>query len=404
MDSARAEAAAAFRRARETREEQKEMNYRALGNTGLLVGEIGMGCEGLTGGEEHIREMFAAARTMGVNYLDFYTADPEVRSSVGRALKEVPGHFVLQGHLCSVWQNGQYKATRDIGEVRASFEDMLRRLETDYIDVGMIHYVDTMDTWNTVANGEVMRYALEQKRAGRIRCIGLSSHNPEVALAAVESGLVEVLMFSVNPCYDLQPAGENCEALWAEESYAGMLVNMDPARERLYETCQRLGVGITVMKAFGGGDLLTADSPAGVALTVEQCIHYALTRPAVASVMSGVHTSAELAASLAYETAPDSARDYAAALATFPKISWRGHCMYCGHCAPCPKGIDVASVTKFLNLARAQGMVPETVREHYAALARKAGECIACGACSKRCPFGVDAVENMRRAEETFGA
>ena len=52
--------------------------------------------------------------------------------------------------------------------------------------------------------------------------------------------------------------------------------------------------------------------------------------------------------------------------------------MYCGHCAPCPKGIDVASVTKFLNLARAQGMVPETVREHYAALARKAGECIAC--------------------------
>ena len=59
------------------------------------------------------------------------------------------------------WQNGQYKATRDIGEVRASFEDTLRRLETDYIDVGMIHYVDTMDTWNTVANGEVMRYALE---------------------------------------------------------------------------------------------------------------------------------------------------------------------------------------------------------------------------------------------------
>ena len=353
------------------------MEYRELGRTGLRVSEIGLGCEGFVGKtEEETQALMTQAVEAGVNCMD----------------------------LCTVWQNGQYKATRDIGEVRASFEDMLRRLETDYIDVGMIHYVDTMDTWNTVANGEVMRYALEQKRAGRIRCIGLSSHNPEVALAAVESGLVEVLMFSVNPCYDLQPAGENCEALWAEESYAGMLVNMDPARERLYETCQRLGVGITVMKAFGGGDLLKADSPAGVALTVEQCIHYALTRPAVASVMSGVHTSAELAASLAYETAPDSARDYAAALATFPKISWRGHCMYCGHCAPCPKGIDVASVTKFLNLARAQGMVPETVREHYAALAHKAGECIACGACSKRCPFGVDAVENMRRAEETFGA
>ena len=250
----------------------------------------------------------------------------------------------------------------------------------------------------------ILRYLQDLQRQGVVRHLGLSSHAPRLANRVLDMRIIDMLMFSVNPCYDLQPAGENCEALWAEESYAGMLVNMDPARERLYETCQRLGVGITVMKAFGGGDLLTADSPAGVALTVEQCIHYALTRPAVASVMSGVHTSAELAASLAYETAPDSARDYAAALATFPKISWRGHCMYCGHCAPCPKGIDVASVTKFLNLARAQGMVPETVREHYAALARKAGECIACGACSKRCPFGVDAVENMRRAEETFGA
>ena len=51
------------------------------------------------------------------------------------------------------------------------------------------------------------------------------------------------------------------------------------------------GSGITVMKAFGGGDLLSEElSPAGKALTVNQCIHYALTRPAVACVMSGVRT------------------------------------------------------------------------------------------------------------------
>lgn len=340
----------------------------------------------------------------GVNCMDLYTPDPDLRSRVGRALRGRREQFVLQAHLCTVWQNGQYKATRDIGEVRASFEDVLRRLETDYIDVGMIHYVDTMDTWNTVANGEVMRYALEQKRAGRIRCIGLSSHNPEVALAAVESGLVEVLMFSVNPCYDLQPAGENCEALWAEESYAGMLVNMDPARERLYETCQRLGVGITVMKAFGGGDLLSAAlSPAGKALTPYECLHYALTRPAVAAVLCGARTLEQLKDALAYETASPGEKDYAAALAALPKISWQGHCMYCGHCAPCPSGISVAEVTKFLNLARAQGETPETVREHYRALSHHASECVRCGACEKRCPFGVPVRENMARATEIFG-
>ena len=249
-----------------------------------------------------------------------------------------------------------------------------------------------------------MRYALEQKASGRIRHIGLSSHNPAAALAAVESGLIEVLLFSVNPCYDLQPGSEDCGALWDDQSYAKPLLNMDPERERLYETCQRRGVGITVMKAFGGGDLLSTDSPAGKALTVNQCIHYALTRPAVASVMSGVHSAAELAASLAYETATAAERDYAAAFAAFPKISWQGHCMYCGHCAPCPEGIEVAAVTKFLNLARAQGEVPETVREHYAALAHKAGDCVACGACEARCPFGVPVRENMRQAKALFGA
>ena len=77
--------------------------------------------------------------------------------------------------------------------------------------------------------------------------------------------------------------------------------------------------------------------------------------------------------------------------------------MYCGHCAPCPRGIDVASVTKFLNLARAQGGVPETVREHYAILSHHARECIACGACEGRCPFNVPIRENMRQAAEIFG-
>ena len=136
---------------------------------------------------------------------------------------------------------------------------------------------------------------------------------------------------------------------------------------------------------------------------MEQCIHYALTRPAVASVMSGVHTSAELAASLAYETAPDSARDYAAALATFPKISWRGHCMYCGHCAPCTAGIDIASVNKYYNLTLAQHEIPETVREHYRLLPHHASECIACGRCERNCPFGVDIIGHMRLAAAKFG-
>ena len=220
----------------------------------------------------------------------------------------------------------------------------------------------------------------------------------------MKSGCIEVLMFSVNPCYDLQPASEDVEELWAEKNYKEHLVNMDPERQELYETCQRLGVGVTVMKVFGGGDLLDEKlSPAGKALTANQCLHYALTRPAVSTVLVGAHSVAQLRESLAYEEASEEEKDYAAAFASFPNISWEGYCMYCSHCAPCPKKIDVASVTKFLNLAKAQGTVPETVREHYEVLMHHAGECIRCGACETRCPFHVPVMENMRQAREMFG-
>ena len=163
-------------------------------------------------------------------------------------------------------------------------------------------------------------------------------------------------------------------------------------------------VGITVMKCFGGGDLLSAElSPAGVALSSAQCISYALSRPAVSVVLAGAHSVEQLEASVAYEDTPEEARDYALALSSFPRINWSGHCMYCSHCEPCPKQIDIASVTKFLNLATAAKELPETVREHYRVLEHHAGECVQCGTCESRCPFQVSIRENMKRAAAVFG-
>lgn len=381
------------------------MKYRKLGDTGLLVSEIGLGCEGFAEEEcRNTKKLLDVAENQGINYFDLYASDPKVRASVGEALQGRREKFILQSHVCSVWKDGQYKRTRNIDEVKKGVEEMLSLLQTDYIDVGMIHYVDSMKDWHTVSEGPVLAYVKELKEKGIIRHIGLSSHNPEVALEAVKSGDIEVLMFSVNPCYDLQPASEDVEELWAEKNYKEHLINMNPERQELYEICQRLGVGVTVMKAFGGGDLLDEKlSPTGKALTVNQCIHYALTRPGVSTVLVGAHSVEQLQQSIAYEDATEEERDYAPAFASFPNISWKGHCMYCSHCAPCPKKIDVASVTKFLNLAKAQGTVPETVREHYEVLPHHAGECIQCGACETRCPFGVPIIENMKQAAEIFG-
>ncbi len=381
------------------------MNYRNLGNTGLKVSEIAMGCEGFYEDETRMaKELFDAAERLGINYFDLYAPDPTMRRAVGEAMKGRREKFIIQAHLCSVWKNDQYLRTRNLKEVKPAFEEMLEILQVDYVDVGMIHYCDAMSDWENIIKNGILDYACELKEQGKIKHIGLSSHNPKVALEAVNTGKIEVLMFSVNPCYDLQPASEDVNQIWADEAYAKQLTNMDPDRQRLYEVCEEKGVGITVMKAFGGGDLLTKEmSPAGVALTPVQCISYALSRPAVATVCSGARTVEQLEISASYSDASEEEKDYAAVLSTFPSISWEGHCMYCNHCLPCPSKIDIADVTKFYNLTKAQGFVPETVREHYKVLEHHAEECIQCGACEARCPFHVNIRENMRNAKETFG-
>ena len=340
------------------------MIYRELGNTGIKVSEIGIGCEGfIDKTADQVREFVDLMEQEGVNCIDLYSPNPVFRSSLGAALAGRREKFVLQAHLCTIWKDGQYKRTRDIKEVKEGFADQLKRLGTDYVEIGMIHYVDSVEEWRNVADGPVIQYARMLKEEGVVKTIGLSSHNPEAALEAIRGGDIDVLMFSVNPCYDLMPASEDVEDLWNEKNYEKPLLNMEPARQELYEECQRRGVGITVMKAFGGGDLLDGElSPAGKALNAFQCLSYALTRPAVATVLSGARSLQELKSDIAYESAKEEERDYAPALAAFPKISWAGHCMYCGHCAPCPKGIDVAMVTKLLNLAVAQDGIPENVR------------------------------------------
>lgn len=383
------------------------MNYRTLGRTGIKVSEIGLGSEVFVNKEDAFaQEVINAAIDAGVNYFDLYNPEPYVRDFFGKAMRGRREKFVMQAHLCSAWIDGQYKRTRVMDEVKPAFADLLARLGTDYIDVGMIHYVDEQKDFDEVFHGPVIEFAQEQKSAGKIRHIGMSTHNPRVAIQAVKSGLINVIMFSVNPAYDIVPPNEDVDILFEKETYNApdVLSSTDPERQELYSLCESRGVAITVMKPYGGGALLKAEeSPFGAAMTVVQCLHYCLTRPGVASILAGAGNVEQLMEAVAYCNASDDEKDYAKLLSSCPAHPFTDKCMYCGHCAPCTVGIDIASVNKFADLCEAQGMVPETVREHYKALSVKASACVECGQCETRCPFGVKIVEHMRKARELFG-
>lgn len=85
-------------------------------------------------------------------------------------------------------ENGQYLRTRNLAEVKTGFHDMLNLLGVDYIDVGLIHYCDSLSDWQNILDKGGLDYAETLKNAGKIGHIGLSSHNPVVARKAVETG------------------------------------------------------------------------------------------------------------------------------------------------------------------------------------------------------------------------
>lgn len=382
------------------------MNYRRLGKTGLMVSEIGLGGEWL---ERHNTQECEAvirrAEELGINILDCWMSEPNVRSNIGKALTGHREKWFIQGHIGSTWQNGQYVRTRDVEKCREAFEDLLTRFQTDYIDLGMIHFVDTEKDWEGAFHSPYIDYVKALKEKGTIRHIGMSTHNPAMVKKAVESGIVEMVLFSVNPAFDMHPATDDLDTYFDWENYQEELGGIDPQRAEVYRLCEKADVGITVMKPYAGGRLFDPKmSPFGVALTPVQCIHYCLTRPAVAAVMAGYDTPEQVAEAVAYETASEEEKNYARILAQAPRHTFsQGECTYCGHCKPCPVEIDIAMVNKYYDLAVMQGEVPATVKAHYLALDKTAGACIGCHSCESRCPFGVKIAERMRKTAELFG-
>jgi predicted aldo/keto reductase-like oxidoreductase len=383
------------------------MKYRKLGKTGLMVSEVGFGGEHLEKMEYwKIKPVIDAVLDAGINIIDVFMPEPNVRTNIGKALAGRRDKVFIQGHIGVGWINGQYAHTRELETSKFYFSDLMARLQTDYIDIGVFHFVDNDADFEKMFHTDILKYAQQLKAKGTIKAIGMSSHNPAVALKAVKTGLIDVLMFSLNPAFDLLPSDAGLEKMFhlKETFQDGQLQGIDPVRRELYETCETMGVGITVMKGLGAGALLSdKSSPFGVALTPLQCIHYALTRPGVSSFMLGARTPDEVRISARYSEASDKEKDYSIVLANVPRYSLDGKCMYCNHCLPCPTEIDIARVNKYLDLASNSETVPESISHHYSEMSHTAADCIECGSCEANCPFNVPVIERMKKATAVFG-
>lgn len=380
------------------------MEYRKIGKTDMNSSIIGLGTEHLDGKPyEQVEKTIHSALENKINIMDVFMPGEEIRRNIGKALGNRRKDVIIQGHICSVDLNEQYDITRDLKISIEYFENLLRFLKTDYIDFGMLFFMDSEEAFDKVVHGGIADYMMKRKKDGTIRAIGASSHNPIIAKKLVETGILDSLMFSINPAFDMTPASqdvlETYDKNFSEQKYTGI----DPSRAELYRVCEQREVGITVMKTLGAGKLMSAEhTPYEKPMTVAQCIHYALTRPAVVSALVGCQTPEQVEEAISYLNLSESERDYTDIIGNY-KSDFEGSCVYCSHCQPCPVDIDIATVNKYLDIALLdKDNIPPSIKQHYNALDAKGSACIECGSCEERCPFGVPIIKNMKTATKLF--
>ena len=382
------------------------MEFRILGRTGLNVSTIGLGCEYFDVAKppyEQIKATIDFALDNGINIFDIFMPGREIREAIAKALGNRRKDVIIQGHIGSTDIRQQYDISRDLPTVQKYFEDLLRIYGR--IELGMLFFIDSDDDYKNVFETEFINYALKLKQQGDIGHIGFSSHNPKTAMRVIETGTVDMMMFSINPAFDMLPVDEYVFDHNQKDFGKDMFRGLDPARAALYSLCEQKQIGITVMKALGAGKLMSAEhTPFGQPMTMGQCLHYALTRPAVASVLPGCKSVEEMKDALNYFNLSDAEKDYSNVISTM-RNDFRGACVYCSHCQPCPVNIDIAAVNKYLDVAKLNpANIPPSIKSHYQSLAHRGEHCIECGHCEQRCPFGVPVIANMKEAESLLGS
>jgi predicted aldo/keto reductase-like oxidoreductase len=353
------------------------METRTLGRTGLQASVIGLGTEHLPADRKNMDAVLDLAVSGGVNYIDLFS-DPSTGTFADyiEAIQPAVRRHRERLLLCIHWGAVYHEP---IEQCQQAFDQALEGLGNGYAEIAMISMVDTKSLWAGWARSAVERLRRYQ-RDGRVGFIGMSNHNVDVARMAVESGLIDVLMFPVN--------------LYQHPT--------NPARAALLETCAAHQVGVVAMKPYHGGRLLrTEGRPTGI--TPVQCLHYILSQ-GVSTIVPGARDASEMGEALGYLQASHEEKQFTA-LHKDLQDRLRGQCVDCKHCLPCPQAINIPLVIynlDYVEFYSGSGFSKQYNRDIYASLPAKASDCIECEECLERCSFEVDIIGKMRRAVEVF--
>ncbi len=362
------------------------MIYRRLPHGGEEISALGLGTAYLyRASYQDIRATFEHAFDRGINYVDLAAGGYKVFKPLGEAMEGRRKDIKIQLHLGALYEEeGEYGWSRDLEAIKAMLKREFLDLKTDYADFLFLHCIDDEEDLDKVLKGGIYDLALSLKREGKARHLGFSSHTPKIANRLLDLGIFDLFMFSVNAAYDLEEGDE-------------FALGSSGERAALYQKAREMGAAISVMKPFLGGKLLDASaSPFHVALTRGQCLKYALDTPGVVTALPGVRGQEDIDA-LIDELEGDN--DYSKILTGIrPKIT--GECVYCDHCLPCPKGLDIGLINKYYDLAE---LGDNLAVGHYEKLSHKASECVSCGHCDRRCPFKVSQSTRMKEIASYFG-
>jgi len=348
----------------------KIQKYKDLGKTGLKVSDVSCGAISLF--EPNVLRY---AYDCGVTYFD--TAESYLRMKgetyVGQGLKGVRDKVVITTKHGMNFSQKIEKAT-----VIKRVEDSLKRLQTDYIDVAMVHSIE--DLTPLLKNAEVLGAYDELKKAGKVRFTGFSSHNGKVTLKqALETDFPQVVLVIYN-----HMEGQ--------------------AIEPLVKAVRAKGIGTVAMKIFAGNQQGNLKGMVGPKMSYPQAaIRWVLANPdfdaCIPTMASYSHVEEYVAASgqpLDRAALGMVARYRGQASSRYCRVS-------CKEClSACPANVAVNDVLRYAMYHEDYGM-ERMAADYYAELlpGRKPVGCAGCAApCEGACPYGLPVRTKLLHAHE----